>query len=418
MQVTIQSIHWNSLSSLSRITSLVEQLAPDHVVDRFEAASRSRTVPPTLLFEGECRALSDVIGDLLACNLARTLSIVLVPFPICALDDPFDCVEVDWSVSQTGFVHRHVEGHDETLLIDARYLERQWNKRLKAAGVDEACERVSTRSGTDHDVALWLLRQSVERFLPAAHRLRVPLVIEWPERKIEEVEAKVEDLDIDLSLLDGALAYWGEEPESPDGPEIPEVREPKGMEPVYGESGRIGWVAPSENQALIPSIGTVVLHPFSMTSVPNLGALLRTTLEEYELEPANVEVAFSQLPGALAIHLKSLDHADSFALHAHLDSSYADGTVLGGSFGASLSGHIGNTLSEAQQVPTASTVMMKRSGIPSTSVHEGFMYTCERTDEAEDDAPSRRLAQKLGVPWIEFREAVLSPKTEFERNPR
>ncbi len=203
---------WGDLAFPSAVVAhLVEQLSPPAHRARFEAA---RTSPPAIP-EGLGHhglggvALAKELGRLLRCPaFDRAVSLTFVPFALNGFDDPYQAFEVDLELSETGAIHRHVEGADEHLILEAGLVEASWpaiHEPPYADAVKSARRAVQRGAPTAHEHRLWLEHLLVEQLLPAAERLGLPVVLELPGRRLAEERTPPEAL---ARLLDGALEDW------------------------------------------------------------------------------------------------------------------------------------------------------------------------------------------------------------------
>ncbi|MCB9617359.1 MAG: hypothetical protein H6722_33420 [Sandaracinus sp.] len=361
------------------VRSLVEQLSSREERRRFDRARKTPpAVPPGLSWEGDAGDLETELSTLLECpRVGEALSVTFVPFSINGFDDPYESFEVDTYASPTGQVHRHAEGHDLHLLVDAELLEARWLAAQEddinfGLRVDEA----TSSAGAEPPLrGLWRLVELVEKFLPVSRRLGLPLVVEWLDReRLAESHQGFEQ-----RLEDRLFGVFGVTPD-PDPTITPEDPvEPSGL-------------------------GVVVLAPFSNAHVDVLAEALERTARDYGLEATSLRVALSTFRTTLVVHLRTKGF-DGYALHTNLDLELDEG---GGAFGASLSGQLSDALPDAL-APSAWTVLRAPDG--PTLVHEGFVYTYEGTDESADALA--RLAGRLGVSATTLESVLREPDLPF-----
>ncbi len=147
-------------------------------------------------------------------------------------------------------------------------------------------------------------------------------------------------------------------------------------------------------------IGALVLKPFEKAAVAKiLGAINETACDEAApLNTENLKVAFSyhrEMPGMLFIHF-DWRLSDSAPRDPYLFFADMPGDFGGAGFGPGVSGYLGDAVGEENATPTVWTCLRERR-TGACTVHEGFMYTYEGTDDGEDEGPLRRLAAKLEV---------------------
>lgn len=109
MDLTISVTGWGALDFPSDvIAAIVEQLSPKQEQLRFDMARRvPPSIPDGLDYFGLGGAdISAFLMEVLACPMVeRVNSVVLVPFSICAFNDPYEAFEHEAMLSDTGSIH-------------------------------------------------------------------------------------------------------------------------------------------------------------------------------------------------------------------------------------------------------------------------------------------------------------------------
>ncbi len=328
-EATVAVVAWSALPYPAwSVGGLIEALAPEEEQERFDrvrgaepaAIPKATPMPSTGLPE----LFAEVLGSPLA---RRAASVLLVPFPI----DVYESEEpgsgnwyFDHGVGESGAVHREFANGADHLVVDLAHWMRAWGDAKPSA---------LQRS----------LDSALAPLIPTARALGLPLLVTFPAPE------PLPPSDPLLADLDAALEAWG--------------------------AGALD--EPEPEAEVVAPLTVLVVHPVHDAHRVALdGALLETALD-YELFPAEVQAARSELyGGTIVIHLRSDRHATATELLRSVDAMLDP--PLEGSFAGTLSGHL---IDAAPDAPGCTVWTLTDDGDRLWAC-ESFMYTSEETSSA------------------------------------